>query len=253
MALAIKQDFDFVENDAVVAEYNQTRALIGGGGGINIGRDDDVRLLLTIGTLTAGVSVGDPGLPELDGRETRSALRWTHDGQDSAIVPSRGVRTLGEFRHIFDSPAVPRVTDRSSAADQVEVGGSAFRRRGRSGCDRGAGTSLTASRSRASSFSRPAAAARRAGVWRISRRDYALVTGGYLKGVGRLPDFLGGPVFLGGWIENGSAFDALDKAELRTNVSLGTVIDTLIGPAILGASFGFNGDWRYYFGIGRVF
>jgi NTE family protein len=82
---------------------------------------------------------------------------------------------------------------------------------------------------------------------------YALLTGGYLKGVGRLPDFLGGPVYIGGWIENGSAFDTLDTAKLRTNASVGSVIDTLIGPAILGASFGFDGSWRYYFGVGRVF
>ena len=260
MALAIKQELDFVEDDAVVAEYHQTRALVGGGGGINIGRDDDVRLLLTIGTLTAGVSVGDPGLPELDGRETRSSLRWTHDGQDSAVVPSRGVRTLGELRHIFDSPAVPAdfVTDRTNRGlNQVEISGSAFwpiARRDRLFVAGGAGTSFDGQPLPTEQFQ--LGGPLRLGAQAIGefRGDhYALVTGGYLKGVGRLPDFLGGPVFIGGWIENGSAFDTFDTAKLRTNVSLGSVIDTLIGPAILGASFGFNGDWRYYFGIGRVF
>jgi NTE family protein len=82
---------------------------------------------------------------------------------------------------------------------------------------------------------------------------FAVLTGGYLRGVGRLPDFLGGPIFLGGWLENGSAFDDLDKARLRTNGSVGAILDTLIGPVIVGGSFSFSGDWRYYIGVGRLF
>ena len=68
-----------------------------------------------------------------------------------------------------------------------------------------------------------------------------------------MPDFLGGPIFLGGWIENGSAFDDIDDATFRTNVSAGAIVDTLIGPMILGGSFDFDGRWRYYVGIGRLF
>jgi NTE family protein len=82
---------------------------------------------------------------------------------------------------------------------------------------------------------------------------YAVLTVGYLRGIGRLPDFLGGPIFVGGWVENGSAFDDIDDAELRANASLGAILDTLIGPMLLGGSFGFDGKWRYYIGIGRVF
>jgi NTE family protein len=82
---------------------------------------------------------------------------------------------------------------------------------------------------------------------------FAVVTAGYLRGVSRLPDFLGGPIFLGGWFENGSAFDNLDTAKLRSNGSVGAILDTLIGPVLLGGSFSFSGDWRYYIGVGRLF
>ena len=75
----------------------------------------------------------------------------------------------------------------------------------------------------------------------------------YLRGVGRLPDFLGGPIFLGGWMESGSAFDDLDAARLKTNISVGTIAETLVGPVLLGGSFDFGGAWRYYIGIGRLF
>jgi len=82
---------------------------------------------------------------------------------------------------------------------------------------------------------------------------FAVVTAGYLRGVARLPDFLGGPMFFGGWLENGSAFDDLGTAKSRSNGSVGAILDTLIGPVILGGSFSFSGDWRYYIGVGRLF
>ena len=37
---------------------------------------------------------------------------------------------------------------------------------------------------------------------------YYILTGGYLRQLGRLPDFMGGPIFAGAWLENGDAFDS---------------------------------------------
>ena len=83
--------------------------------------------------------------------------------------------------------------------------------------------------------------------------NYYLATAGYLRQIARLPDFFGGPVFAGGWLENGDAFDQWEGATWRTNASGGVVMDTLIGPIMLGVSAGFDGRWRTYLGIGRLF
>ena len=87
------------------------------------------------------------------------------------------------------------------------------------------------------------------------KRGDHYVTGGlgYLHQVLRLPDFLGGPVFLGGWVETGSAFNDTDSAEIDFHGSTGLIADTLIGPVFLGASVGSSGDSRYYIGIGKIF
>ena len=53
-------------------------------------------------------------------------------------------------------------------------------------------------------------------------------SGGYLRQVGRLPDFLGGPVFAGAWLENGDAFDDWRDTTWRSNGGAG-VVDTIIG------------------------
>jgi NTE family protein len=80
---------------------------------------------------------------------------------------------------------------------------------------------------------------------------YYVATAGYFRRVGRLPDFMGGPVFLGGWVENGDAFDGWRQAGWRTNAAVGAVMDTIVGPVTVAGSWGFDGHWRTYLGIGR--
>jgi NTE family protein len=79
------------------------------------------------------------------------------------------------------------------------------------------------------------------------------VTGGYLGQIARLPDFLGGPVFAGGWLENGDAFDEWSRAAWRANTSAGLVMDTIVGPVLVAGSWSFDGRWRTYLGVGRLF
>jgi len=82
---------------------------------------------------------------------------------------------------------------------------------------------------------------------------YAVLTLGGMRRVGRLPDFLGGPMFAGLWMENGTAFNSDQNADLKTQFGFGITLDTLVGPILVGASVGVDGEWRTLFGIGRVF
>jgi hypothetical protein len=82
---------------------------------------------------------------------------------------------------------------------------------------------------------------------------YYVATGGYFRQLGRLPDFMGGPIYAGAWLENGDAFDDWNRATFRTQPGFGLIMDTLIGPVILGGTAGFDGRWRTYIGVGRIF
>jgi NTE family protein len=259
-ALAARRTLNFIQDDTIVAQYEETRTGIGLDAGVNLGRDDDVRVGVTTGYLRTSIGAGDPGLPELRGRETRARIRWLHDGQDSPVVPSSGVRAVATVSHILQTPDPPATieTDRTNdGVSQTEVNSSVFwslRRRDRLLLVAGAGTSFRGDPLPTEQFQlgRPL----HLGAYNIGElrgNHYAVVTVGYLRGIGRLPDFLGGPIFVGGWLENGSAFDDIHDADWHTNASLGAVLDTLIGPMILGGSFGLDGKWRYYVGIGRLF
>ncbi len=73
----------------------------------------------------------------------------------------------------------------------------------------------------------------------IRGNNYYILTGGYLRQIARLPDFIGGPIYAGAWLENGDAFNLWSEATLRTQVSLGVVMESIVG---------FGPDWR----IGRI-
>ena len=249
----------FVSDDVVTARYGEDRSLMGFDGGVNLGRDSDVRIGMSLGYVNANVDTGDPGLPELDGREVRARLMWRHDGQDSPVVPSHGVHAVATLEHILSSPDAPPEfsTDRSNDdVTRAEILGSVFRSvrtRNRAFLTGAAGTT----------WGHPLATEQfalglpfRLGAYNVGELrgdNYGVLSAGYLHAVGRLPDFLGGPFYLGGWTEFGSVFDDIDDAKFRTNLAMGAIADTIIGPVLLGGAFDFDGAWRFYFGVGRLF
>ncbi len=257
-----KRTLNYITDDHIVASYGQTRSTLGFDTGINIGRLDDVRLRTRTGRLNATVEVGDPGLPDLSGQETVLELRWTHDGQDSPVVPSRGVHSQGSLQYFAKAPGLPAgypstrategVTQAEFAASSAWSVGS--RDKGRIFLSGGAGTSFDGHPLPTEQFA--VGGPFRLGAFNVGEQrgdNYLIATGGYLRQVMRLPDFLGGPVFVGGWLDNGAAFDSWHDANWSTQPTVGVIVDTLLGPAFAATSAGFDGRWRFYIGLGRVF
>ena len=229
--------------------------------GINLGRLSDLRVGAHIGRLDANVTVGDPGLPAVTGKEVASEINWRYDSQDSPVVPSLGIVAFSNLQHI--SSTAPRsrrrwrASDRASGLTQLSGEANRFwsvRERDRVFLLGGGGTSFNHDPLPTDQFA--LGSPLHLGAYdngEIRGDHYYILTAGYLRQVGRLPDFMGGGIFAGAWLENGDAFDDWSSAKFRTNVSGGVIMDTLIGPVILAASAGFDGRWRTYFGVGRIF
>lgn len=255
-----QRTLNVVDGDAVIARYGLTATRIGVNLGVNLGRQSDLRAGMYVGRVDAEPTVGDPGLPALKGKETGAELVWRFDGQDSPVIPGSGTFATSTLRHIFDEPDVAAVTpvERvSSRVTQLSASTTRFwtvRERGRVFATGGIGTSFDGTPLPTDQFSMGSVA--RLGAYALGElrgNHYYAATGGYLMQFARLPDFLGGPVFVGSWLENGDAFDQWNRASLRTNLSVGAMADTLIGPMIVAGSAGFDGRWRTYVGVGRIF
>jgi NTE family protein len=249
--------FDFVADETVVAQYRERRGLVGGEFGANLTRISEVSGGLTVGRLSADVRAGDPGLPGLSGIESIAFVQYERDGQDSPVIPSRGWRLVAQARRFLTTPNAPNVTRTNDGLTQADANVSSFwtvRRRNRLFVVASAGTSFDNTPLPTEQFT----------LGRLFRLDaysvgerlgdhLVLGTVGYLRQVGRLPDFLGGPVFAGLWIENGSAFNDTGDVDVHTQTGLGVILDTLLGPVVVGTGIGLDGGWRTFMGVGRIF
>jgi NTE family protein len=254
------QTLNVIQNEAVIARYRQTVSRVGLKVGVNLGAQSDVRVGAYVGRTTASIKVGDPGFPELRGKETGAQAEWRLDTQDSPVVPSRGVHSHVTLLRIFNGPDV-QVGDQTlpfaSSVTQFEAAGNQFWSRGprnRVFLYGGIGSSFGDVPLPTDQFALGMPfrlGALDAGE--IRGANYYVATGGYLRQVGRLPDFMGGPIFAGAWLENGDAFDEWSLAQWRTNGGAGVLMDTIVGPVIVAGSWGFDGRWRTYIAIGRVF
>ncbi len=249
-----------IEDDAVIARYRETRMRLGVDVGLNLGRLSDVRAGAYVGRTTATIKVGDPGFPELEGTETGAELRWRLDTQDHSVVPSTGVLADARLSQVFDAPDV-RFQEETfqSAAPLTQLSASA-----NGFLSPGSRHRLFFGGSVGTSFDTDPLPTREyevGGPFRLGayhpgelRGNHAYTaTAGYLQRVFRLPDVIGGPVFAGGWLDAGDAFDDWSAAKGRVNATLGVVMDTLVGPVVVAGSWGFDGRWRIYLGIGRLF
>ena len=255
-----KTAYNLVEDEAVVARYDQTVMKAGLNVGVNLGAYSDIRLGAYLGRVDSEVTVGDPGLPAIEGKETVADLTWRVNTQDSPVVPSRGVSARVRTLYIFDGPVIdpPLPTSRSSVGlVQLEALGSVFhtvRTDDRVFLSWGFGTSFDKSPLQVQQFrlGQPF----RLGAFDVGELNgdhYYLGTVGYLRHLARLPDFLGGPLLAGGWLENGDAFNDWKDAGFRSQVGVGVMADTLIGGVLLGGTAGFDGRWGWYISIGRLF
>jgi NTE family protein len=259
-AAAGKATFNFIQDDAVIARYGQTVSRIGLNGGVDLGSRSDVRAGAYVGRSTASIKVGDPGFPELRGKETGAELVWRLDTQDSPVVPSIGVATQVRLSRVFNGPDVSigeETIPFNSSVTQLAADGNQFWSLGPHGrvfVHGGLGTSFDATPLPTYEF--VLGTPFKLGAYdtgELRGAHYYVVSGGYLRRVGRLPDFMGGHVFAGGWLENGDAFDEWSLAGWRSNAGVGLIMDTIVGPVMLAGTWSFDGRWRTYLGVGRTF
>jgi NTE family protein len=245
-------------DERFVAEYRFKR--FGGGVdlGVNAGRNAEIRVGVDTADVRGRVRIGSPILPEVSGQETFASMQLVWDGQTSPIVPSRGHYVRGRLRYYVDAPQSEGALPVPSPQEfwQGDLSGSWFHRvRGedRVFVQYGLGTSFGENPLIADfSLGGPL----RLGAFNndeLRNANVVFATAGYLKQVGRLADVLGGNIYLGGWFEQGSTHPRWDDMDYRSSISVGGLMETLLGPVFGGASFDLDGRFRLYVGLGPLF
>jgi NTE family protein len=241
-------------------DYRVNRVFGGADVGVSLGRTSEWRLGYTYGRATAEVESGEPGLPRFTGVESMARMEFVYDGQDAPVVPSRGTRVeaalLRILKGIEPDTATPAelATGRRTVGELVASTFIAVRKRHRVMLSFSGGTSFGSSTDSYYDFTLGGPMRLRA--YRLGEfrgLNYVLGTTAYLHSLGRLPDFLGGQLYLAGIVETGCTFADLASARLRTVISSGFVVDTLLGPVSLSAGVSTDGHFRFYANVGRAF
>jgi NTE family protein len=245
------------EEGELVADY---REKVAGGGldlGLDLGSRSELRVGYDVHDLRTRLRVGEPSLPEAEGRNRYASLRWTFDGQTSPVIPTRGIFSRVGLRYFTDSPDIVQAGERfEGPTDYAQIEGrfSSFHRfheRHRVFYGASGGSSFGDE----PGYNR----FRLGGLLRLGAfhngevvgNNYVLGLGGLLYHVLRLPDVIGANGYIGAWLEAGSAFDDWSEASHQWNASGGFVLETFLGPLFLGGSVSLtNGDGRFYVNLG---
>lgn len=237
-----------------LAEYQADRLSAGGDFGF-LGESSELRIGYEFTRVYARTSTGDPQLPVFDGNFNVARIRWAMDKQNSATVPTRGLRMTAEARWYFSAPNFhddfPQGEARASYFHPMSSKGSLF-------FAGSAGTALGREVPPIQQFLlggpfRFGAYARDA----LRVNQYFLATGGYLHKINELPSLIGGNIYAGIWLDqlgtSGGFTSQFDSQRYRSAISLGFVMDTKVGPFSIVGSRGEGGRGKVYFSLGRFF
>ncbi|MBE3095956.1 MAG: hypothetical protein IMZ44_02355 [Planctomycetes bacterium] len=241
------------------AGYRVSRISVGADVGLAISRNAEWRLGYAAGTGSASVRTGDAQLPAFRGPERVARLRFVYDGQDAAVVPHRGVRLQLDLQRIFTGfepyPALAAVAN-AGARTRAEWSSSVVvpvQKHHRLIGSFSGGTSFGATSDSYYDFSLGGPlrlAAYDPGTF--TGRNYLHASATYLHDLGRLPDFVGGPIYVATGVEVGSAFSTRKGARVKSVVSAGVVTETLFGPVALTGGVSLDGHYRVRLAVGRA-
>jgi NTE family protein len=244
-----RRKVSFFEDAERVAEYSIWSTQVGGDLGYTFNTRSELRAGYTVGFEKASRRIGDPLLPDSKGKFSVASLRWTYDGLDQAQVPRKGLLSRNSLSYYFDTAG------KEGGLSQAESRATFFvplSERNTVFSFGGMGTSFgtTAPFLRQFTLGGPFRLGGY-GVDEFRSSNYAYGGMGILHSRQILPSLFGGKGYVGAWYEGGTAFERFGDANYRQSLSGGVVVETPLGPVLLGAGINESRKGRLFFSFGR--
>lgn len=244
-----RRNIAFYENGNRVAEYLFTGAQVSGDVGYSFDSKNEMRAGFAFGYETASRRIGDPLLPDSKGSFSLGSVRWTHDSLDRSQVPRSGLFSRNSIGHYFKTGGktggITQAESRNMLFQPISERNTLF-------SFGGFGTSFgeTAPILRQFTLGGPFRLGGY-GVDEFRGSHYASAGVGILHSRQILPAIFGGKGYVGAWYEGGTVFERFRRAKYRQSVSGGFIIETPLGPILLGGGFNDQGRGRFFFSFGR--
>jgi NTE family protein len=250
-ASATSNPFNLYDHNDQTAEY-RIRQLSGGlDVGYAIDRFSQIRAGYEGGYLQAALRIGSPLLQHPEGAFGITSIKYDLDRLDSPVIPRSGesLRVRAQFDNAAPgagggfalAEATGSVVRKVSKRGSVFVSGAGGTTFGYQ--DTGLPQFFLGGTGRLNAY----------GTNELRMDQYIYGRLGYIHELFRLPPFLGNYVYATAAYEVAKAYDAPGASGLPTDGSVGVVLDTILGPLSIGASYGDTGHHKVYFLLGRFF
>jgi len=233
-----------------LSEYRINNA----GGGVDLGYTFDpyseLRFGYQAGYLNASRWVGSPLLPSVSGRTGKTRVSYAMDRLDNPVIPRRGVALLASGGWADANPGAKK------AFPVGELNFLAFHPVGKPSSvylDVGGGSTLGYDSTGLPVFSLGSASRLAAyGINEFLTNQYIYGRAGYLHRLGNMPPILGSGMYFDVHGEFAKPY-GLPNAGVPGDVAGGIIMDTILGPVIVGGAVGKADHHKWFFQLGRVF
>jgi len=239
-------------SDGLIAEYRNR--VVGGRGdfGYQSPRSFEFRFGYEAADQKLYPNIGDPSLyPRVKGREGDTHARFIFDHLDSPITPMSGVRLQSRIEWWDAKPAAGTTFP---LAELSLIGFRPFREKSSLYLAASGGSTLWENPgglppfSLGGSFRLPAY-----NTNELLTNQYFLFQGGYIRKLGTLSPLVGGKVLLFAGADIGKAYYVKNASHLPADGAGGLIINTLIGPVVVGGAIGDAGHYKLFFEVGRAY
>jgi NTE family protein len=242
---------DLFDGNDRVAQFGSRTGGVGVDMGYAINRFSEIRAGFELLHIATAIHTGDPVFTDTEGGVHSAFIRWTYDGHDQPVIPTRGIRVDSETRWFSEHPGL------TADLIQSEISISALlplSRRG-SGFLKASGGRDFRHEARLvqqfslGGFSRLSAWDR--GGFRSGR--YALAVAGYLHDLAAMPAVLGDRLYVTAFAEAGRMFGDSMTDELLFDGALALGTRSPLGAVWFGGAIGEGGRTQVFLRLGRFF
>jgi NTE family protein len=239
-------------SDGLIAEYRNR--IVGGrvDAGYLFGRSAELRVGYEAADQRLYPNVGDPTLyPRVKGRIGDTHVRFNLDRFDNPITPMRGFR-LQARSEWWD--AKPEAGEAFPLAELSMMGFGPITSKSSVYLGASGGSTLWQNPgglppfSIGGSFRLPAY-----NTNELLTNQYFLFQGGYVRKLGALSPLAGGKILFFAGADISKAYYVQRESHLPSDGSAGLIINTLLGPVVVGGAIGDAGHYKFYFEIGRSY
>ena len=242
--------FSYYQNGENLFTFKLNEPAFGVDLGIAGGRFSELRFGYQLGRQTVTTTQGTPVLPDIQGNQSLLRLRLAFDNQDSAVIHTRGIRSITEAQWVMTSPlaqkAYPFVSSdfnwaRLLAPRYIFI---AMIEGGTTGSGQ-----IPLPPFSLGGTTRLRALARN----QLLGSSYYYGSLNLLRSLSDRPISMFGKLYLSGSYEIGNAFFRHQSANPFQDGAFGIVGETFIGVIFFGGSVGEGGERKIFFRLGRLF